>query len=72
MDLGSTTCVSGYCQEDCETTGQCVHGQVCSQEQYRGCLCKFNVFSKAVQIGFVNAIGMAFFVVNVVNAVFVR
>ena len=41
LDHGDATCVSGYCQEDCETTAQCVHGQVCSQEKYRNCLCEF-------------------------------
>ena len=37
-----TTCVADYCQSDvCNSTGQCVHGQICSHDVNRRCVCEY-------------------------------
>ena len=39
--LSGPNCVVDYCQPlECTTTGQCVHGQVCSQNSGGVCVCK--------------------------------
>ena len=37
-----TSCVADYCQSDvCNSTGQCVHGQICSHDVNRRCVCEY-------------------------------
>ena len=42
--MPGTTCIADYCQSGtCTATGQCVHGQKCSQNQdFKACVCKFS------------------------------
>ena len=43
--LPGMQCVADYCQPPtCTTTGQCVYGQICSQNsRTRSCVCKYNI-----------------------------
>ena len=45
IDCAGFQCIADYCQPvTCATTGQCVHGQRCSQDPYsRNCISKYYI-----------------------------